>query len=99
MVQSLWINFIKTGNPSTDKIAWEPFNEKTRQTMYIQDKECKMVKDPMAAQRKRLESLPKYYLNGNDNANTLRMPWIYKLAATSATIIGVGVLVTLIICL
>lgn len=97
-IQSMWVNFIKTGNPSTGDIVWEPYTEKSRYTMML-NKNCKLEKDPMASQRKRLESMPNYYLNGNDNANTLRMPWIYKLAATSAAIIGAGVVITLIICL
>ncbi|MCQ2959494.1 MAG: carboxylesterase family protein [Bacteroidales bacterium] len=97
-VQEMWVNFIKTGNPSTENVDWQPYSEKSRQTMYL-GKDCRLVKDPMLSQRKKLESMSKYYLNGNDNSNTLRMPWIYKVAATSAGVIGVGVLVALIISL
>lgn len=95
-VQEMWVNFIKTGNPSCEKMVWQPYNDKSRYTMFL-NKECKIVKDPMLSQRKRLESMTKYYINGNDVSNTLRMPWIYKVAATSAGVIGAGVIVGLII--
>ncbi len=98
IIQQMWVNFIKYGNPSTETFEWPQYSEKNRATVFI-NKENKIVKDPLLSQRKKLEAMPKYYLNGNDNSNTLRMPWIYKIAAASAGVIGAGLIVALIICL
>lgn len=39
VVSSIWLSFIKTGNPNTKGVpAWEPYNENTGVTMILDNK-------------------------------------------------------------
>ena len=42
-----WGNFIKTGNPSTEKLPWKPYNLKEKKVMVFDD-ESGMETDPMS---------------------------------------------------
>ena len=33
--QEMWINFVRTGNPSTSEYNWEKYDSNTRKTMFI----------------------------------------------------------------
>ncbi len=57
-----WVNFAKTGDPSTDSVEWLPYNASDRNTMMIgNDSTMTMMKDPKGAQRQILEPLVSYY--------------------------------------
>lgn len=50
-----WVNFARTGNPSTSTAAWPEYNEADRQTMVFgDDGSAKAVSDPYAAERELL---------------------------------------------
>ena len=62
-VQEMWVNFAKTGDPSTEKYQWDPYDDHYRNTMFLGD-EIKMVEDPLKEQRVLIEPLLKYRING-----------------------------------
>ena len=63
-VQEMWVNFARTGDPSTAEIQWPVYEADTRQTMVLGD-ECGPVSDPLAQQRVLVEPLLTYRFNGN----------------------------------
>ena len=77
-VQDMWVNFAKTGCPDTDTVQWEPFNSKTRVTMTLGD-EIRAEQDIKGAQRKLLEPMLGYYLNGCYSQLDLATPHIWRL--------------------
>ena len=62
-VQEMWVNFAKTGNPSTEEHVWDPYDMKTRNTMILGDR-IYPESDPMGKQRKLIEPLLAYRFNG-----------------------------------
>lgn len=60
---SMWVNFAKTGDPSTENSEWTKYNAETRDTMQIND-DCttEMVSDPLQKQRELMGFSYKYYL-------------------------------------
>ena len=62
-VQEMWVNFAKTGNPSTAGHAWEAYNSETRNTMFLGDG-IHQVSDPMKEARELIEPLLVYRING-----------------------------------
>jgi len=63
VVQEMWVNFAKTGDPSTSEYKWERYDETDRKTMILGDK-IHMEEDPMPQQRTLTEPLLKYRFNG-----------------------------------
>lgn len=58
-----WVNFAKSGNPSTEAASWEEYSEEDRITMIIgNDNALETVKDPYSAERSLLANLTQYYL-------------------------------------
>lgn len=57
-----WVNFAKTGNPSTDAAEWTTYDTNERNTMVVGD-DCsmKMVSDPMGKDRELTKGLADYY--------------------------------------
>ena len=62
-VQSMWVNFAKTGDPSTEEIRWEPYDGNTRRTMILGD-DIHMESDPLSEQRVLMKPFLKYRFNG-----------------------------------
>ena len=62
-VQEMWVNFAKTGDPSTEEYKWDPYDDHYRNTMFLGD-EIKMVEDPLKEQRVLIEPLLKYRISG-----------------------------------
>ncbi|TYS10168.1 carboxylesterase/lipase family protein [Bacillus subtilis] len=56
-IQSAWITFAKTGNPSTEDVKWPAYHEETRKTLIL-DSEITIENDPESDKRQKL-SLPK----------------------------------------
>ena len=63
LVQEMWVNFAKTGNPGTEEHRWDPYDEYTRKTMVLGE-EVEMVEDPLPLQRMLIEPLLQYRFNG-----------------------------------
>ena len=78
-VQDMWINFVRNGNPSTTKYTWEKYNSDTRKTMILGE-EIKMEEDYKSEQRKLIEPLLKYYMNGNFLQMSYNVFQVYKIA-------------------
>ena len=56
-----WANFARTGDPSIEKVSWQPYNPQTRSTMLFgNDGNRKMVQDPWKKQRELLDFAYKY---------------------------------------
>ena len=62
-VQEMWVNFAKTGDPSTEEYKWEPYDLTSRPTMILGD-EISLENDPLSQQRVLIEPLLKYRFNG-----------------------------------
>ncbi len=62
-VQNMWVNFARTGNPSTENIEWAQYNCPSRMTMVL-DSSCHMESDLKSDQRKLIEPLLKYKIVG-----------------------------------
>lgn len=62
-VQKMWVNFARSGDPSTEAYIWNEYNCHTRKTMILGD-EIYETEDLLAEQRKLLFPALKYQLNG-----------------------------------
>ena len=62
-VQKMWVNFAKTGDPSTDEYHWDTYDAEERLTMILGD-EIELLSDPMQEQRELVEPLLAYRING-----------------------------------
>ena len=57
-----WVNFAKTGDPSTEEVSWTEYTAEDRATMMIgDDSSMTMVQDPDAEGRELLAPLADYY--------------------------------------
>ncbi|MDR4379200.1 carboxylesterase family protein, partial [Bacillus amyloliquefaciens] len=52
-IQSAWITFAKTGNPSTEDVKWPAYHEETRQTLIL-DAEITIENDTESEKRQKL---------------------------------------------
>ncbi len=94
-VQTMWVNFAKTGNPSTDNHIWDAYDSQSRQTMFL-GSEIKQVSDPLRTQRENMEPLLHYHFNGNYSRLNFNVPFVRKiLSAIVLTIIIVVLVVRL----
>lgn len=59
---SAWVNFAKTGNPSTDDVEWTKYDTTDRNTMIMTKDGLKMESDPLGDQRELLQNFAYYYL-------------------------------------
>uniref|UniRef100_UPI00140BB4B6 carboxylesterase/lipase family protein n=1 Tax=Paenibacillus turpanensis TaxID=2689078 RepID=UPI00140BB4B6 len=84
-VQEMWVNFAKTGNPSTSTLKWPQYNQVTRTTMVLGSK-SHVEDDVLGEQRKMIEPLMKYHFNGRYSELSLWVPHVYKLVGVAATI-------------
>lgn len=82
-VQQMWVNFAKTGDPSTEDLAWEPYDAGARNTMLL-DVPCRMEKDWRKPERKCLSPLLSYQINGNSTDLSVGLVPILKAAAITA---------------
>lgn len=57
-----WVNFAKTGDPSTGDVEWTEYDTTDRNTMVITKDGFELVSDPLGDQRELLQSFAKYYL-------------------------------------
>ena len=62
-VQKMWVDFAKTGDPSTENYHWDPYDSVSRNTMVLGD-EIHQVSDPLREQRELTEPLLSYRFNG-----------------------------------
>lgn len=55
--QKAWVNFAKTGNPSTDEYEWPSYDKEARNTMMIQSGGWEVISDPMQEIRLMMDDL------------------------------------------
>lgn len=60
-VQQMWVNFARTGNPSTTECEWPPYDPETRATMRL-DSTLEIENDPRPLARRLLTPLLKYHI-------------------------------------
>ena len=63
-VGQMWVNFARTGNPSTARHAWPAYECPARTTMFLgSDIHCE--DDPLPKQRRTMMPMMKYHFNGS----------------------------------
>ncbi len=90
----MWVNFAKTGNPSTERFTLEKYDSKERKTIII-DEEVEMGDEYQSEQRKLLDSILKYYVNGNTSQMLYNVPQTYRIIAQ--VIAGLAILISIIL--
>ncbi len=78
-VQDMWVNFARTGNPSTETITWQPYNSQTRMTMVLGE-DIRMESALKDEQRKLVEHLLGHYFNGCYSQLDLIVPHTFRIA-------------------
>lgn len=63
IVSNMWVNFAKTGNPSTEDIIWNKYDEKERKTIIFKKDNIKEESDILKEQREALFPIVKYMIN------------------------------------
>ncbi|MBQ1391907.1 MAG: carboxylesterase/lipase family protein [Firmicutes bacterium] len=93
-VQEMWVNFARTGDPSTDRYKWAPYDSTKRNTMVL-GADIHMESDIKAAQRKAIEPLLHHYFNGNYMQMSFNVPQTYRIAGLLAAVIAVIIALSL----
>lgn len=77
-VQDMWVNFARTGNPSTETIAWEPYAKDARYTIILGE-DTHMETDLKNEQRQLIEPLLEHYFNGCYSQLRLMVPQTWRI--------------------
>ena len=80
VMQDMWVNFARSGDPSTGEYTWEPYTVETRKTMVL-GSETGMVEDLKGEQRQLVEPLLHHYFNGSSSQLDLNVPQLYRILA------------------
>lgn len=78
-VQQMWVNFAKTGNPSTSLHYWPAYENTQRATMVLGD-EIKLVNDPLPEQRRFIAPLMREYISPVFSDLLDKAPWYLGVA-------------------
>ena len=76
-VQNMWVNFAKTGNPSTDHHIWREYNPYERRTLSLGKRICDFT-DPLPRQRKLIGPLVPHFISTLFDRLDLNVPYIRK---------------------
>lgn len=76
-VQNMWVNFAKTGNPSTDHHIWPEYNPYERRTLSLGKRICDFT-DPLPRQRKLIGPLVPHFISTLFDRLDLNVPYIRK---------------------
>lgn len=90
--QNMWVNFARTGNPSTEKYAWQPYDADSRMTMVLGN-EISIVSDLKGKQRALLEPILNYGFNGCYTNLSFNVPQVYKIVGGIVCILATFVLI------
>lgn len=96
VVQNMWVNFARCGDPSTDKYNWDPYTNESRKTMVL-GKEIGMVEDLKHDQRELIEPLLYHYFNGNYSQLDYNVPQLYRIIANLVLMLGIILFVIILI--
>ena len=78
-VQQMWVNFAKTGNPSTAQHYWPVYEPTQRATMILGDG-IKLVNDPLPEQRRLVAPLMREYISPVFSDLLDKAPWYLGVA-------------------
>ncbi len=84
LAMEAWVQFAKTGDPSTGGLHWEPYSvEARRPTMILSDKPH-VQQEVLEEQRRQLYPLLDYWLNASYASLSYNVPFIRKTVAAAA---------------
>ncbi len=83
MVQKMWVNFAKSGNPSTIPYRWPQYGRQYRATMII-DTNTRVEMSPMDHQRRQLFPLLDYHINAGYADMSYNVPFVRGVVTTFA---------------
>ncbi len=90
MVQRMWVNFAKTGNPSTVPYRWSKYGRQYRATMII-DRNTHVEMSPLDRQRRMLWPLLDEHINMSYADMSYNVPYVHGMvAAVALTLAAVG---------
>lgn len=93
-VQLMWVNFARTGNPSTDRYVWEQYEPDERKTMVLGE-DIHMENDIKSSQRKEIEPILHHYFNGCYSQLSYNVPHIYRIAVIC--VVAVVIIITAVV--
>ena len=97
VVQDMWVQFAKTGDPSAAGYIWEPYESIERQTMVLGD-DIHLESDPLPQRRVLIEPLLKYEINGQYKAMDYALIYLRKCLVRALCIqAGVNAVIALIL--
>ena len=85
-VQEMWLNFARTGDPSTEAYPWEPYTAGSRKTMVLGE-EIGMTEDLKQEQREMIEPLLHHYFNGCYSQLDLFVPQLGRIVGQILAVI------------
>jgi para-nitrobenzyl esterase len=83
----MWVNFARTGDPSTGDHECTPYDPVKRDTMVL-GSDIHMESDIKAAQRKVIEPILHHYFNGEYMQISFNVPQTYRIAGLLAVLIA-----------
>lgn len=90
-VQNMWVNFAKTGDPSTEKHQWPLYDAKTKKTMMLGEKIY--VKENLYSRRSAIvDPILKYLINGNYSVLKVNTTYVWGTLITTLVIVAIVVL-------
>lgn len=95
-VQQMWVNFAKTGDPSTKKHKFPKYNSDNKVTMIL-GREIRVEKDLYLERTRLCEDYLKYYINGNYSKLSLNTPYFKKIILIAGVILVIIALIAIII--
>ena len=90
-VQQMWVNFAKTGNPSTSLHYWPAYESTQRATMVLGDT-IRLMNDPLSEQRRFIAPLMREYISPVFSDLLDKAPWYLGVAV--GTLVAVLLLLT-----
>ena len=95
-IQQMWVNFAKTGNPSTEQHQWPAYTRDKQITLMLG--ETIRVKENLFSRRTEIiEKLLKYHINGSYAELSFNVPYIKLLIATALGFIALIILLLVLI--
>ena len=82
LVQDMWANFARTGNPSVGRLKWPQYERLNRSTMVI-EKKSRVKMSPLDWQRRILFPLLDYRINASYAEMDYNVPFVRGLATTT----------------
>ena len=90
-VQDMWVNFARTGDPSTEDMSWPQYSGAKRDTMVISKDDMRVECDVLEEQRRLLYPILRYRLSTSYTSLDYNVPFVRKAAVigtlTAATVL------------